>query len=1117
MQAFRTIVLVIVFTTVALGQAARTATLVGNVTDPTGALVPGAKVTVKNVATGFVSTGVTNAEGAYYIPFLAVGEYELTVEAAGFKTYVQKGLELRAGEVPRVDVKLELGATTESVMVTGAAPLLQTETSQVTHALMASTIRQLPILQNKAHRLPYYMAGVQVSGANISVVGQPPSELGFTLDGISGKTAITNEIGDVNTSVQPALEALAEARLYTTGAPAEMGHASGGVLAFTFKSGTNEFHGSLEDRWTNQPMTHRGYLEQGKRSSPLTFHQAQLSVSGPVILPKLYDGRNKTFFLFAYGRHHEKADEPQTATVPDLNMLAGDFSFPQVSGGGYPIYDPKSMRLVGSTWTADPFPNKQIPKSQFDPVAVNFLALNPWAPPNLLGSYTRSGPSNNWLGTTIYRSYRSRFDTKFDHQVSPNHKFFIRNSWNRHRQLGRINAYVNNRELDSAGNSFGRPNPIDQQNWAFGDYHTFSPTLMNEIRLGFGRRVSTIDPPTAGKGWAAKLGIPNVGPENFPSFGLYGIGPGSYQKNINEEVTFQNNTTKILSRHTVKFGYELIRTRQNNIDAVLPSGSYSFGTGGTALPFTPNTGNTFASFLTGAVSSATFTQRIWTRLPRWWSHGAYVQTDWRTTRNLTLNLGLRYTLETPFRDKWDHQSVFNPTVTDPLTGLMGAITHPKGGTYKTDRNNFQPRVGMAWNFRRGMVFRGSWGMYTDDVMPSAGFEEYTATAVAQQLPGDPRPAFFLSQGPPSRDFRFNPDGTSPFLGTNYSGRSATFIDSNFQLPYVMNWSAGVQTQFKSTWLVEALYQGSSGVRLNTSANFNQLPKSIYDSADLAFKDQVSRAVQNYRPYTQFGTISYITNGGHNSYHGFIARVEKRYAEDGLTLNAHYTWSKNLSGSVGDGWQYYNWRLTKAPTSFDRRHRIIAQAMYDIPVGKGRKFLSGGGWLDHALGGWTILIIETLQSGPPVTFTFSGSPYRYLPGPSRPNQILPNDQVKVKNWSMGEHRFPQSAQNPLYNINAFQYPDALTAGTLGSGTARGLWMIWPQWAISKDWPIREKMKFSVRCEAMNIPVRFMDTIPDVTVNLTSPQNFGKFAPQGGSSYSTMGSLNGQLFIMGRFEF
>jgi hypothetical protein len=1105
-------------TTLAFGQAARTATLVGTVTDPTGAVIPAAKVTLRNTETGFVSNSVTNNEGGYYIPFLAVGNYQLTVEAAGFKSYVQRGIDLSAGEVPRIDVKMEVGTTTESVEVTVSAPLLATETSQVSQTMESKLIAELPIHQANVIRILYYMEGVN---AGSSILGQSVNAMGFTLDGISGKQSIVSAANSSNDTTQPALDSLAEVKVYTTGAPAELGHAAGGIVAMTFKSGTNSLHGTAEDDYTSSSMTHRGFLQQGTLNYPMDYHQPQATISGPVVLPKIYNGRNRTFFLFGWALHHETSREPQTGTVPDLNMLNGDFSFPQAAGGGYPIYDPKSIRQSGTTWTADPFPGMRVPVSRFDPVTVNFLALKPWKEPNNTGgtTYSRTGPSNNWIGETRYASRRSRFDTKIDHQISPANKFFFRNSWNRHRQpWGRNQFAVNNLLLESSLYGLGRPNPKDQTNWAFADYHTFSPSLMNELRLGYARRMSTINPPTLGQGWAQKLGIPNVGPESFPNFGLYSIGPGGFSQVNDEELTFQNNTTKILGRHTVKFGYEVMRIRQNNVDAVLPSGSYSFGTGGTALPYTPNTGNTFASFVLGAVSSATFTQQIWNRLPRWWSHSGYVQSDWKARRNLTLNLGLRYTLETPFQDKWGHQSQFDPSAADPLTGRMGAITHPQGALYKTDKNNFQPRVGLSFNFRRNMVFRGSFGMLTQDLLPSAGFQDYTATAVVQQVTGDPRPAFYLSQGPPNRNFTINADGTSPFLGTNYSSRGATFIDSNLRLPYVMNWSGGVQTQMSPVWLVELLYQGASAVGLTSSGNMNQLAQAYYTSTDLTLLNAVYSATQNYRPYIQFGTISYVTNGAHNTYHGFTARTEKRYSPNGLTLNALYAWSKTLSGGAGEGWQYYNWRLTKGPSSTDYRHRFVFQPTYDLPVGKGRKFLAGGGWLDHVLGGWNVQVMAGILSGPPVTFGMSGSPNRYLSGgPSRPNQLVPDDQVRVPDWSIGPNRFPQGAQNPFYKISSFAYPAQFTWGNLGSGTQRGRWTMGTQWTLLKSWRIAERYKFSLRLDGNNIPVRFMTTTPNTTVNLSSPESFGKFGIQSGMNFDQVGQLNGQLILGGRFEF
>jgi len=1108
------------FGSLAFGQAARTATVVGTVTDSTGAVVPDAKVTLTNKDTAFVSNGVTQSDGSYYIPFLAVGPYELSVEAAGFKRYLQSGIQLAAGEEPRLDVKLDVGGVTESVQVAGEVPLLQTETAVVSHTIDAHELNRIPILQMKAQRILYYMIGSSSRGSTSSILGQSPNQLGYTLDGISGKTAVRDLIGDTNTNVQPDVDALAEAKEYTTGVPAEIGHAAGGMISYTFKSGTNQLHMSGEDRWISKSMIHRNYLEQLDRTYPYTYHEMMGTISGPVYIPRLYNGKNRTFFLFGYGRHHEKENDPQTNTVPDLDMLNGNFSFPQVAGGGFPIYDPKTLALNGGSWTAQPFAGNIIPKSRFDPAVVNFLALNPWQAPNTAASYSRSGPTNNFAGYTIYRSYRSRFDSKIDQQISAKDTFFVRNSYNRHRQTGRITASLNNLLLDSASFSYGRPEPINQQNWAAAEYHTFSPSLLNEMRFGYNRRYDPVAVPTANQGWAQKLGIPNVGPENFPSFGLYNVGPGGAQLNIKEDFTYQDNVTLVRSRNTFRFGYEVIRTRENNIAQTLPSGSYTFSTSGTAAPInTPNTGNQFASFLLGAVTSAAFTQLLSSDLPRWWSYALFAQTDWKPFRNVTFNLGLRWSHETPYTNKYGQESEFDPNAIDPVSGRKGAIIHPKGAVYHPQWTNFQPRIGVAWNFKPKMVFRGSWGIVTQDLLPSAGREEYNAQANFASATGDPRPVFYLSQGPPNRPYVINSDGTSPtlILNGNYSGRSATYLDPNLKVPYVMNWSGGLQFELARNLVAEGIYQGSAGVGLTGTVNYNQLSNALYTSTDPTLLNNVFNATQNYRPFTNFGTINWTSNFGHSTYHGMTLRLQKRYS-NGLSFDTHWTWSKNLSGTAGDGWQFYNWRLTKALTSFDTRHQIIVMTNYDLPFGKGRKFANGGGWKNHIAGGWTLSAIYTFLSGPPLTFSFSNSPYRYLSGgPSRPNQI--SDNVRTPNWSIGSNRFPQSAQNPLFNQDAFAYPAPFTPGTLGASTQPGLWVIWPQWTLTKFWMVKERIRFQLRLDANNLPVRPVFTSPNTTVNLTVPASqsiFGKFAPIG-TSFSTLGTDNGHFIFGTRLEF
>ena len=333
----------------------------------------------------------------------------------------------------------------------------------------------------------------------------------------------------------------------------------------------------------------------------------------------------------------------------------------------------------------------------------------------------------------------------------------------------------------------------------------------------------------------------------------------------------------------------------------------------------------------------------------------------------------------------------------------------------------------------------------------------------------------------------------------------------------MNWSGSVQTQLAPNWLLELLYQGSSGVRLVSTVNMNQLPKSIYDSTDLTLLNAVYAAVQNYRPYPQFGTIIHISNAGHNTYHGFTTRVEKRYASDGLILNAHYTWSKNLAGTAGDGWQYYNWALTKAPTTFDTRHRVIIQGMYDIPVGQGRRFLNSKSWLDHIVGGWNITVVETVQSGPAGHFQ---------PTPAAPTATCPAPRAPINSFPTTRSAPPTGAWAPTASRRAPR-PRSTTSrpsptrassltGTLGAGTNRGLWLYWPQYSLAKGWAF-ERYRFTLRVDANSLPTTLMATTPDLNVNLTNPATFAKFAPQTGSSYSTMGALNGQIIICGRFEF
>jgi len=1102
---FRLCLLLAALLTTAWGQTTGTATIAGAVTDPSGAVVAGAKVTVVNVNTSFVYNSVTTAEGTYYIPNLNPGTYRLTIEAAGFRSHVRDGVLLRTEERPRIDVQLEVGTVSESVQVTGAPPLLETETSASGQVLDGATIVKIPVLQKAFYRIYLYMPGMNVINGQ-HAVGQRQRSLGYTLDGVNAKEPVGGNPNSLDTVITSTLDMIQEFKLWTTGLPAEFGHSSGGQLSGVFRSGTNDFHGALEDRYLTGRLVHRQFFDQLKRCqnvlnicNPFGYHEMGGIAGGPVYIPKLYNGKDKTFFFWGLQRHHEKVSETNILPVPSPAMYAGDFSF---EGRGFPIHDPRStVQEPGGRWVRTPFPNNRIPLSQFDPVARNLLGRNPWNAQNTTGVLTPSGPTQNLVIPTKGRFYFTRFDQKIDHQFSPSHKIFGRYSHMRHRNVGRFSPQI---LWELADPQFTIP--IDQGNAVISDTYTINPTTINEARLGFNRRRRNREPVTQGQDWARQLGIPNVGAETFPQFEprYYALGPGGRDQQVAEDFSFQNNFTKIVGKHTLKLGYEIIRTRYNHLPAALPSGQYNMGA--TDFPFTPNTGNAFASLLLGSVSSAVFTANTATWLPRWWSHGWYVQTDYKPIRTLTLNLGLRWSYESPFSTKYGQQAQFDPNGTDPITGRRGAILHTPGALAKRDLNNFQPRLGLAWQFRPKWVYRGNFSFVTGDLLSNIGqnFEEYLATANVQQLPGDPRPAFFLSQGPPARSFNVAADGSTPFLGANFSARNVSWFDPNMRMPYVMNWSSGVQYEFARTWVTELQYQGSAGVGLLNNWNINVLPLNI--ASDFATLDRLRTQYQNFRPYTQFGAINHYSNYGHNTYHGLTLRVEKRFSA-GLTVNSFYTKSKTLDeadeGGAG-GITFYNRSLEKGRANYDVQNRWVSTFTYELPVGRGKRFMNTGGWKNAVLGGWEMVFVQTFQTGPPFTMGFAGARNVYLPNMAlRPNQVLPNDQAKLQHVDIGHNRFPFTAQNRYLKLDAFRYPDSFTPGTVGRNTLEAPGIVWAQASISKEWPILERLKFQLRFDVNNLYKYHNFNPPNAAFNTTDPSVFGTFNGTRGS-FSDIGT-------------
>ncbi len=1109
------LVSVCLLTPVAEGQTGQ-GTIVGLVTDTTSAVITGVAVTAKNPETGFTYAAQTNEEGLYRILYVNPGVYEMTFEAQGFKKLVRGSIRVRSTETARADARLEVGAVLESVEVKADAPLLEVETSTAGHLITGEILNKLSSPQLNIYSIPWLFPGVTSQSGWGHAAGQRSRAFNVDMDGVPSVEPVRGQLDSGNRAITPVEDLIGEVKILTTVLPAEYGHTGSGIMNINYRSGTNQLHGLAKERYMSKSMLHRNWQDPVvPTNNPLGYHMMTATISGPVVLPKIYNGRNKTFFLAGFQRHHEKTSENNDRDVPSPAMYGGDFSF---GGIGDPIYDPATLvRLPNGSYSRSVVPGNRIPQNRFDPAVQRFLGFSPWKGEinrNNQAFLNRTGPHNNLSADTKAHYYLTSFDEKLDHSFSDKHKIFGRYSNYRRRGAGNGRWQI---QVDPIFDYNVTDIPSNQRQVAISDSLVINPATINEIRVAVNRRKFTRLPASLNEGWAGKIGIPNVGPETMPSFltagggQLYSRFPEGATVDVTENFSAQENLTMVRGRHSFKTGYEILRTRANSKLNAQPSGRLNFG--GTEFPFTPNTGHDFASFLLGGVVRAEFTKDLATWLPQWWNHSLYFQDDWKVTPSLTLNLGVRWQVESPFQTKYGQQSQFSPEAVDPLTGLKGAILHPTGPLSRRDWNNFQPRVGMAYSFKKDWVFRAGLALNTLDLWTNGlqeNFDEYLATTVFQRPPGDPEVAFYLAQGPPA--FRFNvlPNGTSPFVGTNFSGRGASYFDPNMRAPYIMNWNAGFQRQLTSTMLVEASYQGSSGIGLLNGWDVNAIPLNIAGSFDDL--DRIRRASQNFRPYSQFGSILHYSNYGHNSFHSGTIRFEKRHSH-GLTLSSFYTRSKALDESSGDGGAggvtFYNRGLEKGRSDYDVTNRWVTYAAYELPIGKGRRLLGQSGRLADALfGNWNLNVIQTLENGAPFSFSFAGTSNVYLPGTLRPD-IAPGktyQDIKIPWDSRGPCRHIVACALPWADINAFAYPASFRPGQSGRNIQTGAGILWHQVSVAKEFHITERLRGGLRYDVNNPFKRYFFSRPGTAVDFRNPQNFGKITASSGS----FSGLGGRLY-------
>jgi hypothetical protein len=1076
----------------------------GRVTDSSGAVVPNAPITVVETETNFTTDTQTNAEGLYRLPTLRPGNYKITVKAAGFKTAIREGLVLGVGDNQEVNIALEVGGTSDSVVVTAEAAQLQTETSSHSETLEGSYLTQLPLYQRYVE-LTFFLLP-NIDGQGVTYGGNLN---GFHIDGLSdvkigffqdGSYAAANDSGTVYTA-QAIQSTIEEVKELGTVLPAEYGHSGGGALIAVQRTGTNTLHGDFSEFGRVSAMQQRKYFDLGKLGQELPgettdppselFMEPNATLSGPVYIPKVYDGRNKTFFVFAVERVIEKQGKQAAYTVPTPQMLGGDFSFTGDGVNPNQLYLPQSTTLVNGVYQRTPIPGNIIPQSLINPVALKFISLNPYATPDTPGTFSNTGPNNNFNGTYLKKYFSENYTGRVDQQINPSFKMF--GNWIYKSIYQRSpNPQISVGALDG---SLVVTHNYDHTA-TFGVTKIISPTLINEFRLGYNRYVNQTTGPDVNANTAQLLGIPNDSGAYLP--GGLPLTVGTPSENVIENFTIKDDMTWVKNNHSFKFGYDLLHEREDYYTLGNPSGTFTFdsaaGLAGncptaniSGASTCPNTGGiSFASFMLGSVDSSAFSIPTASWLPRDNIHGTYIQDDWKIRSNLTLNIGVRWSMESPWHTKYGQYSMFNPTLPDNVVaGDTGTITHPGGNMTQREWQRPEPRIGFAYHPFNKLVIRSGFAMMHVDLGLADGgsnssdqLDEYTFQASQNQPSGNPTPLYQINNFPGVTYGGLTAQGVQPYAGCSNgtlngttmltcSGRTTTYDNPHLHDPYALTWNYGMQYQLFTNTMVELSYDGTVGVGNIETPNLNVLPESI-DAGNTTALAALTGNSQVYRPYPQFGTITYRANISHSSYHAGTVHVQKRLAH-GLYYDTFFTYSKSIDGS-GVGNVDVPSIDYKGPSAFDRRFRYVGNFTYNIPLGKGQRFMNRGGILNAVFGGYTLNWVYDVYSGNPISWGTTNSPYTYLPSfigiTGRPNLI--GTPALSPTWQLlGNNIFSEGFQNPTINgLQDFAYPGNYQFGNAGRDTFYLPRQIGASFSAYKEFTLKERMKLQLRLDFQN---------------------------------------------------
>lgn len=1087
-------ILGILFGIATLANAQGLGELAGAITDPTGAAIVAAKVTAVEVGTGFERSAISSGEGFYTIPSLRPAQYKLNVDAVGFRSFIATNISLQADQRATVNVKLELGSVSESVSISANAAQVDTATSTIKQVVDQRQIVELPLNGRNAAALTLLVPGAINAPSNgadqgqtktfpgavtISTNGSRQFQTSFQLDGGNNVDEYTN----LNAPF-PFPDALQEFSVQTSNYSAEYGQNAGGVVNIITKSGTNGLHGDGFEFVRNAEFNARNYFAATR--DQLKRNQYGGTAGGPVVLPKLYNGKDRTFFFFGYqGTQIRNLQGAQSAFVPTPANLAGDFSaILDANSPGNPL---KKATTILDPLTGQPFPGNRIPVNRFDPAS---LAVAKYLP-------TGAVDGSLFFAKPISQKF-SEYVVKMDHSLGVNDKLSGRYYAAQFDNVGIYSPANILTYTDRAG--------ILSQNGLIQETHIFSPSLLNDWRFNYARE-------NAGRGPAA--GVPNVNDfgvqmyqppdkalEGINVTGFFNIGDSPPARFVRNNFTLSDDVRWVKGDHSLAFGFHGEMSRVDLDNQFLRSGTFGF---------TPDVTNyAVASFLLGKLR--TFRQGAGEfKNNRNVFLGFYAQDNYRVNRRLTLNLGLRYEPAPPWNEVRGRVEQFRPDAyargevskmypnAPPGLFFPGDAGVPERGL-RTNYKGFMPRVGFAYDLLGDgkTSLRGGTGIFYDSRQPGIFNNRF-----ADVTPFSPQLTFTDPKGSFSNPYL---GSTNPFPSPYPAPSNSAFPlpvlvityepTGKYTPPVIYNWNMAIEHQFRGDWVARAAFVGSHSSHLTESLEMNP---AVYTPGSTLSTDQ-------RRLFKNFNTISLASQAGNSTYNSLQLSTEKRLSR-GITLQANYTWAKSLdnlpvnasggnpadSNSLVYPWYFQNANLLdRGPSDFDHRHRFVISYVWQLPSLKGSNMLMRG-----VLGDWQLTGVFQAQSGGPLTI---------FAGKDQSQTGLGRERAVVNGANYGSGACKNTAPCvDFLNTASFALPAIGAFGNVGKGSLRGPnLMIWDT-GLFKNFPVHESWKFQFRAEFFNTLNRV--NLNDPTNNISS----GGFGSIRGAGDPRIGQLALKLFF------